>query len=293
MSSSIPWTKIFFQSACPCGSGEIAYKCCWRGGGRWEKTPVGTIAVSKTSTKNAGCYLSPLGNCGTKITREHFISRNILERMTQSKLKFENAGHFFGGKQSVEISIDAFSAKVLCDNHNSALSALDTSAGLALTTIDALGMDIERVATGEPFRSFYISSGIDLERWMIKVYCGLVAAGKIRGQSGDVVGLESLSRNLLDSLIGTASLPQPLGLYMHTFVGQQRRSRGLSFGTIKLTDGSDGVGGLILSLGPINVVLVTSPLYGEAFSDPNWYRHQPLAWNVRQYGSRIAYLFTY
>ena len=79
---------------------------------------------------------------------------------------------------------------------------------------------------------------------------------------------------------------------MHTYIGQLR-SRSLSFSTIQLTDGSDDVGGLMLSLGLMNFVLVTSPDYGQVFRDDSWYYHQALSWNVRKGRSRISYLFTY
>jgi hypothetical protein len=194
----------------------------------------------------------------------------------------------------VEIGIDDFSAKVLCDNHNSSLSVLDTAAGLAFSTIEALARDSTGVVTaGGGTNSFYISSGLDMERWMIKVYCGLVAAKKIRSISGQIVQRSVLGPLFLESLLGTNSLPEPLGLHLHTFIGQELKAGGLSFGTIQLTDGSDEVGGLMLSLGFMNFVLVTSECYGEAFDNPNWYRHQSLAWNVRQGKTRVAYLFTY
>ncbi|MGO8791214.1 MAG: hypothetical protein ACLQVL_28050 [Terriglobia bacterium] len=292
-SASMPWTGRFSHSPCPCRSDKPAYNCCWRGNGRWEKVPVGIIDVDKTDFTHDRCYLSPTDNCGTKITKEHFISRNILERITTSTLKFENAKHFFGGKSTVEIGIDAFSAKVLCDAHNSALSALDTEAGSAFSKIEDLYLDIKRISEAERvFRSFYLSSGIDVERWMVKVYCGLVAAAKIRGLRGTIVHRDSL-HCLFDSLMGGSALDSPLGLYMHSFVGQTRKSGGFTFGTIQLTDGSDGVGGLMLSLGVMNLVLVTSPGFGQTFKDPNWYRHPTVLFNVKQRGCRVAYLFTY
>jgi len=132
-----------------------------------------------------------------------------------------------------------------------------------------------------------------MERWMIKVYCGLVAAKKIRGISGQIVQRNVLGLHLLKSLLGADYLPEPLGLYVHRFVGQELRASGLSFGTIQLTDGSDEVGGLMLSLGLMSFVLVTSQRYGRAFNNPNWHRHQSLAWNVKQGKTRVAYLFTY
>lgn len=282
---------------CPCGRGEKSYKCCWRGNGRWEKAPVGAInlpGVKDPPSVNDRCYLSSLDGCSSKMTREHFISKNILARMTTDRLTFEDAGHFFGGKERVEIGVDDFVAKVLCDAHNSALGPLDAAAGLVFSTIEALVKDIARIVDEKTaLESFHISSGLDIERWMIKVYCGLVAAGKIRGSSGQILQRSALPSYLLDALLGNCSLPSPLGLYQNTFVGQTLKLGGLTFGTIKLTDGSDEVGGLMLSLGPMNFVLITSMAYGRVFNEPSWYRHQTLVWNVKQGSSRIAYLLTY
>jgi hypothetical protein len=242
---------------------------------------------------NPSCYLSSMSNCSAKLTKEHFISRNILKKITKDTLKFENAGHFFGGKSFVEIRPDQFASKVLCDNHNSALSPLDAAAGLAFERIEELTKDIIGISLkGYSLNSFHIASGIDIERWMIKVFYGLVAAGKIRSASGRIVKLDSFSPSLLPALMGSTVLEPPLGLYMHSFAGQTRKS-GLSFGTIQLTDGSEEVGGLLLALGLMNLVLVTSHRYNQTFTDSSWYRHQTLAFNINQKSSRVRYLFTY
>jgi hypothetical protein len=298
-SASMPWTRRFFNMECPCGSGGKSYGCCWRGNGCWEKTPIGAISLSGIKdppSRNNRCYLSTFGGCSSKMTREHFVSRNVLARLaTNSLITFENAGHFFRGKERVEIGVDDFVARVLCDTHNGALGPLDSAAGLAFSTIEALVKDITGIAAEKSvaLESFHISSGLDIERWMIKVFCGLVAAGKIRASSGQTLRLSDLPSCLQDALLGNTLLPSPLGLYQNTFVGQTLNLGGLSFGTIKLTDGSDAVGGLLLSLGPMNFVLITSMAYGQAFSEPNWYRHQTLAWNVKQGSSRLSYLLTY
>jgi hypothetical protein len=264
---------------------------------------VGSLNVAPASLRHSRCYLSSFGNCGSQITKEHFISRNILERIVEnnvrqgqgsSTLKFEGMGHFFGGRENIEIGIDAFASKVLCDQHNAALSDLDTAVGLAFSTIESLERNLLSLATTDhELKAFFMSSGLDIERWMIKVYCGLVAAGKIRSSSGQVIDIGSLHGPLLDSLMWATPLPHPLGLYMHTFVGQKRRANGLSFGTIKLTDGSDEVGGLILSLSLMHFVLVTSPAYGTRFNEPNWYWHQDISFNIKRGTSRVVYLFTY
>ena len=253
---------------------------------------MGAIAGDTTGFSHDRCYLSSTGNCGTQITKEHFISRNILERLAKPKLKI-NAPHFFG-KPSVEIGVDSFSAKVLCDKHNSALSKLDDVAGVAFGLIEELSARLATISN-EPGagKSFYVSSGIDIERWMIKVFCGLVAAGKIRGISGLHVSVSDLWAGQLDSLLGRSTLPEPLGMYTHTFVGQQRTPGSFSFSTIQLTDGSGEVGGVMLSLGLMSLVLVTSPRFSVTFTEPNWYRHPGLLFNVKHGGSRAAYLLTY
>lgn len=291
-SEPLRWTRDFLGKTCPCGSGNVADTCCWKGDGCWEKTPIGKIHIKETKFSNPSCYLSCMSSCSAKISREHFISRNILEKLTKDKLKFESAAHFFGGQNQVEIGIDGFASKVLCDNHNSVLSPLDTAAGAAFQRIEELTKDIVVAEKGYNLNSFHVVSGIDMERWMIKVFCGLVAAGKIRSASGGLIQPRSLPHVLLEALMGATLLKPPLGLYMHTFVGQIRKS-GLSFGTIKLTDGSDQVGGLLLSLGLMNLVLVTSQNYTKTFNEPSWHRHQTLAFDAKHKGSRIRFLFTY
>lgn len=214
--------------------------------------------------------------------------------MTERTLKFENAGHFFGGKETVEIGIDSFSAKVLCDKHNNALSPLDSAAGRAFERFDCLSKEIiGTLQRNERHQNLHLVSGVDFERWMIKVYCGLVAAGKIKSASGKPIGKNDVPEVFYQSLIAPVILPSPLGLYMHSYAGQQRQTSGLSFGTIKITDGSDGVGGLMLSLGMMNFVLIASTDFGVGFSESTWYRHQEVAANIRQRGSRLALLFTY
>ena len=41
-------------------------------------------------------------------------------------------------------------------------------------------------------------------------------------------------------------------------------------------------------LGLMNLVLVTSPGFGQTFKDPNWYRHPTLLFNVKKSGCRVA-----
>ncbi|MET4277273.1 MULTISPECIES: hypothetical protein [unclassified Bradyrhizobium] len=95
----LPWSRTLSDGDCPFGSGYPAKKCCWLTFNRWRKQSSQLTQRAETGVSNEKCYLHPLGGCSTKITREHFLSRNILQRLAEGKLlRLQNAGHLFGGK---------------------------------------------------------------------------------------------------------------------------------------------------------------------------------------------------
>lgn len=254
--------------------------------------PVGILSTPDTGFSHPKCYLSSLGGCDTTITNEHFISRNILEKLTKSTLRFKGASHFFG-KDEADIGIDNFAAKVLCDRHNSILSPLDSSAGAFFSAMESfVGALLSDASTGNAV-DLRLASGLDMERWLVKVFCGLTAARKIRGASGVPRPRSDLSPALLNALVGNTVLTPPLGIYSHAYPGQEREPRDLAFSTIKLSDGSDEVGGLFLSLGVMNFVLVTHSGYGTRFSDPHFFRHPPALFNVDTAEATLGFLLTY
>ena len=62
------------------------------------------------------------------------------------------------------------------------LSTLDTEAGSAFSKIEDLYLDIKRISEAKRvFRSFYVSSGIDVERWMVRS----IAASRRREDQGN------------------------------------------------------------------------------------------------------------
>ena len=116
-----------------------------------------------------------------------------------------------------------------------------------------------------------------MERWLIKVFCGLVAAKKVRGTTGKLNQRSELEQDLIPALFGTVPLRPPLGLYVNTFAGQILEPGHLSFATLQYTDGSGDVAGLVLTLGVVNFLLITSPRFTlDAPSKARWHRHQTL-----------------
>jgi hypothetical protein len=275
--------------ACPCGSGIPAKRCCWRSFNRWRKASVGRFDIQNSNSAHPKCYLSPMGGCSDKITKEHFISRNILEKLDPKTVRIQNAGHMFGGKDDITIGHDSFSAKVLCDYHNSLLSPLDDVAGKMFLDAESI---VELFVKNMNINRLYIASGTDLERWMVKVYCGLVAAHAIRGADGKYVDVSEITP-LLPSLIGESCLNPPFGLYFFHYQGQNLTAKQGQISTIQISDGSGDVGGIILALSVLNVVLVTSNKFGHVFTNENWHRHLNVPWNINMPFRRCAYVFTF
>lgn len=117
------------------------------------------------------CYLSG-SECSKNISREHFISKNILSFI------YENGGGLIGGmdwqpsRTLQSIGIDSLVTRNLCEKHNNYLSYLDEHAGKFFRRL----YNIDR----NPFLIKYNSLffGQNIERWLLKIICGLVSDKK-------------------------------------------------------------------------------------------------------------------
>jgi len=86
----------------------------------------------KTEEENhtQGCWAASLGGCGGGISREHYVSECV----------FPNQSVFVQGldfclDKPKQLRIESLTAKILCRDHNAALSKLDAAAGQAFQTI--------------------------------------------------------------------------------------------------------------------------------------------------------------
>jgi hypothetical protein len=120
----------------------------------------------KQTTGIEGCWASSLGNCGGGISREHYVSQCV----------FPNQSIFVQGldwclEKPKEHRIETLTAKILCRDHNSALSELDSEAGRAFGSI----REFARIKTEREkmpyinwaFKQLTIDSR-KLERWCLK-----------------------------------------------------------------------------------------------------------------------------
>src|SRR5688572_20977335 len=96
-------------------------------------TSIAAILGPPTGRVSHGCYAAPLQDCdGRPPTREHYISKNLLER-------FGN-GFFVAGLPWLDspraLGVNALVGRVLCERHNNALSPLDAIIGKFYDVID-------------------------------------------------------------------------------------------------------------------------------------------------------------
>jgi hypothetical protein len=118
-----------------------------------------------------GCYLAASGDCSPKLSREHYVTRALIDR---PGLKVR--GMPWQTEPVLDITATALTSKVLCQRHNSALSPLDDEAlrayeAIAAAREHATRRSLSRRPTG------VIVSGEALELWALKTLAGLYATG--------------------------------------------------------------------------------------------------------------------
>jgi hypothetical protein len=117
-----------------------------------------------------GCWAEPLGNCGGGISREHYVSKCL----------FPDQSIFVQGldwclDKPKMVRIESLTAKILCKQHNSALSELDTTAASTFDTMRGFGETNQKRDKFPRLNWAPIQFAIDgpkLERWCLKTLLG-------------------------------------------------------------------------------------------------------------------------
>ncbi len=170
---SEPQRKIVLrkESPCPCGSGKAILNCHLDSlDGRFRKhvpslQPPGDL----TNYSHPDCYLRNTGDCSEQISREHYVSRSVLEKL--GRIIAISGAHWLGEGQVLETAVGNLTAKILCKRHNEALSPLDLEAGIFFEALADALIDLDRkTISRKPI--FHLASGEALELWLLKVACG-------------------------------------------------------------------------------------------------------------------------
>jgi hypothetical protein len=180
------------------------------------------------------CYAAPLADCSARLSREHFVSECLLDELNRdndlrvSGLRWQEAG------QERVLRPNALASRILCERHNSALSPLDAIA------VGLLGAFNESGAAGSGRQLLHLFSGHDLERWLLKILCGLVYSRNLLIGDGAEV---SIPKQWLQIMFGSADFPEGLGLYVCTLPGHRFEGPfGLKLQAIASSAGLSGLG---------------------------------------------------
>jgi hypothetical protein len=164
------------------------------------------------------CWVTCLGDCSDKLSREHLVSRAFF-----SAGSIVVQGMPWCKGEPKEIGIDSAVSKLLCTRHNSALSPLDLTAGrFAAAVREHCRLYTERSQSRRSdlsFRRLDIDARL-LERWLLKTMINLNAGGQlIIGEGPGSPGRPT--ETLVNAVFGKKMPQGQFGMHVATRVGMR------------------------------------------------------------------------
>jgi hypothetical protein len=144
------------------------------------------VGLSSPSLQSSqlGCYAKDLGDCAGALSREHYLSSAVFDLLGGNELRVQGLPWLKPGEQ-ITLRPNDIVAKVLCEKHNNQLSPVDTETARFLKTIYTCTRGgIQGVVPLDDL--CFEFDGTLVERWMLKVICGAIAAGAHGGYSRNV-----------------------------------------------------------------------------------------------------------
>lgn len=157
-------------AACPCGSGWKGRACCRRESGKFICSPV-AMSVSLLAGRdlnghsNPACYLQTTDDCCGTTSREHLMTRAVLELIDGP-----STGYRWLKGETRNLPSNSLAARVLCKSHNERLAPLDD---VGLRVFAAM----RACALGQPGPSHVLANGHDFERWILQRACAVLYSG--------------------------------------------------------------------------------------------------------------------
>ena len=171
-----------------------------------------------SALKKDVCYAHSLGNCAGALSREHYISRMTLENFCGGQMMNAVGIDPRNPTTRSPVSVSSLTASILCAKHNALLSPLDEAGGSLSRVLFKSREALLNV--GETIAHEF--DGRTLERWFLKILCGLLARAKMIVPEGWV-----------RVLFGKGELTPPRGLYVYTSKGDALDGQDLSVTELK------------------------------------------------------------
>ncbi len=194
------------------------------------------------------CYARALGGCAGGQSREHFVSAAILQLLNRDNGLILSGFSKLNGGQEISLPPAALASNILCKAHNERLSPIDSNALAAFTTImDAT--DYRRIAA-LPDRT--VVSGLELERWMLKMMAGLAISGHLG------TTIESVPNLWLRIIFGLAKHGRRTGVFFADEVNL-RRPRQAGVKVAPWLNRSGAMRGLVITLCGLRFIYSLEP----------------------------------
>ncbi|UVT31530.1 hypothetical protein SEA_MASK_3 [Mycobacterium phage Mask] len=118
------------RALCPCGSGRKARRCHMGEDLSWiAERPAALLTDARTGYANPGCYGRASKDCSEDLTREHYISDDLLESISwDGKAVLVRGAAWQPSGERKTVGVNSLSSRILCGRHNRALSPLDALA---------------------------------------------------------------------------------------------------------------------------------------------------------------------
>jgi hypothetical protein len=217
-------SREFLGRRCPCGGPRLLKDCCFSPFDGQIKPPRARLAPPPPATgfSHSRCYMASTSDCSSKITREHYVSRAVLEaigdQIVCSGLPWLPEG------ETVSFGKNSLTANVLCDRHNSALSPLDATAEAFFSELRDIESQLNRKAWSKKIRVRAIR-GENLELWALKTLMGIFHAGIARSGGGKRLrdGFQLPLKRYCALLAGREQMAPPAGMYLQASLHHRLR----------------------------------------------------------------------
>lgn len=217
MNVTLPWKP---DEPCPCGSGAPLKDCCLGPDGVPRINVPNLVPTGPlTGHGNESCYLKTTLNCSTKTSKEHYISRSVLQQLGEplrwTGLPWEKPG------VEIDYGLNSLSSHILCDRHNSALSPLDQLASNAFRSIRGSSDELN-VRSISRRKKWFLVSGEALELWAFKTICGLFYASVAAQNKQSLNKAYSIDVSRFEKAVRQRSVDAGCGLYVTPHTGERK-----------------------------------------------------------------------
>jgi hypothetical protein len=170
------------------------------------------------------CYATLLADCEGRLSLEHPVSENVLDYLAGGSGEVRVHGR--SSQRDLEhgdlLPVRTLGRRVLCERHNGTLGPLDAVGGRFVRADADAKLHLAEQNSGD-FHALF--NGYDLERWLLKVLCGIHHRQPIPGSESRAPWRVPLA--WLRILFHGAPFPDGAGLYIPKSPVSRPRSESL------------------------------------------------------------------